>query len=235
MLLYKYQAINAYSLSNLAAKKHWASKPAAFNDPFEFRVNRVYSREVIDDVCKHVRTVMKKSHEGLIDTIGHEALGTYFAERVEKNLHNWGVVCFSKIPDDILLWGHYTECHHGFCAGFEVPDLVSKGIRPVTYSTEYHNLNLKNMQSEEEGTIGTLTTKSIDWKYEKEFRQIVTEGDSPVAWPGKLATVIFGLRASKDHRNLIRSIINDASVHYQSVSLHPSKYQLVLQAEPSVV
>ena len=67
-------------------------------------------------------------------------------------------------------------------------------------------------------------------RYSSEY-QILTTGNSPVVWPGKLTTVIFGLRTPLEHRNLIRSINNDPTVQYQSATLHPSKYKLLLKAD----
>ncbi len=30
-----------------------------------------------------------------------------------------GIVCMSEVPDDLLMWGHYTDSHRGFVAEFE--------------------------------------------------------------------------------------------------------------------
>jgi hypothetical protein len=27
-----------------------------------------------------------------------------------------GVMCISEVPDDILMWSHYADCHKGVCS-----------------------------------------------------------------------------------------------------------------------
>lgn len=34
------------------------------------------------------------------------------------------IACFSESFDSTLMWGHYTDCHKGFCVGYSLDDLV---------------------------------------------------------------------------------------------------------------
>ena len=139
-------------------------------------------------------------------------------EEPEK-LH--GVICFSKIFHDPLLWGHYADKFKGICLGFDIDfydDDEKDIVRPVKYvpnrldSSEFdmliQNFFSSNRPNLDENTeIGRKSleqlkklcfTKSCSWKYEKEWR----------AWTPGLRDPVSGLYfVDFGDRTILREIL----------------------------
>jgi hypothetical protein len=78
----------------------------------------------------------------------------------------YGVLCFSEDKADVLQWAHYADRHKGICLGFDVSGSEEKFGR-VQYVAE-------RFAFPERPDLGfswkLLSTKSVAWKYEKEWR-----------------------------------------------------------------
>jgi hypothetical protein len=77
----------------------------------------------------------------------------------------FGVLCFSEDKSDLLQWAHYADHHRGICLGFDVESEGKFG--PVEYVSE--RLPWPE-QLDQNFMWELLRTKSVDWKYEKEWR-----------------------------------------------------------------
>lgn len=85
----------------------------------------------------------------------------------------YGLLCFSKIWEEPLLWGHYAEKHKGVAIGFEI---LEDEILRVEYSPELKRTKFELANSKEENEklfIELAKTKSEKWSYEKEYRILV--------------------------------------------------------------
>src|SRR5262249_33519683 len=47
----------------------------------------------------------------------------------------FGLICLSEVPDDILMWSHYTEGHSGLVIGFNTTDEFF--AHPPVHKVEY--------------------------------------------------------------------------------------------------
>ncbi len=56
-------------------------------------------------------------------------------QQVEFVSREIGLICLSAVPDDILMWAHYTDSHMGFVIGFDTTDkfFTSPRVREVKY------------------------------------------------------------------------------------------------------
>ena len=60
-----------------------------------------------------------------------------------------------------------------------------------------------------------IFSKHYNWKYEKEWRVVVTQGNRLYPTPGEIKTVTFGLRMDKIKRKLVQHILrNEYDVQY---------------------
>jgi hypothetical protein len=97
----------------------------------------------------------------------------------------FGVVCLSEVPDDILMWSHYTTsrkgsdqgCHKGFVVGFDVQNQFikeAKNLAPVEYSSERATVDVsaKGVNQDPQAYIPSIRRKSLHWAYEREWRLI---------------------------------------------------------------
>jgi hypothetical protein len=101
-------------------------------------------------------------------------------DRVRRRLaETYGVVCFSEVPDQLLMWAHYADSHAGVCLEFDseerpIPSWPKYAYRPVRYVDD-RQIDLLNVDTES-GFLHLLTSKGRDWQYEREHRLISIKG-----------------------------------------------------------
>lgn len=96
---------------------------------------------------------------------------------------NVGILSLSENSDSLTMWAHYAEDHKGFVVGFNTDTFITDKTqilikpRKVSYTCERPKLNLFELdETKEERRIKWMKnfyyTKSNDWAYENEWRQI---------------------------------------------------------------
>lgn len=118
----------------------------------------------------------------------------------ESILNYLRVVCFTKDPNNLLMWSHYANGTKGCVIEFELLE------NQEVYRIEYKNkptvsadkINLK-------GAYEILTYKQKPWKYEAEYRCIL---DSDKFLPIKIKSVTFGARANDESIKLLMDILS---------------------------
>ena len=222
--LYKYQPINKLVLSNLAQDKLWASHAAAFNDPFEFRLQKSGMVKGLDSIRKQNPHLDDLSDFDLIK----QATGKY-----EKELAKMSIVCFTAIPNNILMWAHYADSFKGFCLGFsgkdDETDLGKLGIYKVNYQQKYCEKDFAKIWHKD-GLANIIWTKYKAWEYETEYRLVMLQENQLVDYPGTLNRIIFGFRASNEDIRLVRSILQEKSnIEYCKIVQHDDRYELLVE------
>ena len=93
------------------------------------------------------------------------------------------VSCFSTIQYSNPMWGHYADKHTGFCIEYDV-SLLPKEMQlllPVVYvERPYDASKILDMRDIDDkfACICPSLFKSIDWKYENEWRIFIpTKGN----------------------------------------------------------
>lgn len=226
--------------------------PAEFNDPFEFlpKIELTTSREDISKRLTEHNLIREMWHEyGKPESFrafklrykeGFAQKGTRHVAKALKDIehfaHKWrdnladgmgksfGLVCYSEVPDDLLMWGHYTRSHQGFVLGFDVKHhFFRKKIPPipVIYRSERVDFAFGPDGIEyREPSLALVRSKSIHWSYEKEWRQMVslsscvsvlTENGRTRFFhnvpPKALTSVILGIRTPNE---LVHEIVEAA-------------------------
>jgi hypothetical protein len=196
--LYKYRPDNRHTLDIIKHQELYFSFAEEFNDPFDSRVVVAhFSGDEIQwranaerfDIPENLKREAMKALESL--KFNSEKL----REAYEKHEFRTFIVhCMSEIRDNILMWGHYTNCHRGVCLGFETSthrntlciqmndprlDAFLEGtyvnflpVLEVKYQCEYPE-PYDIFEGRTDDLIGFLTTKGKDWKYEQERRLIL--------------------------------------------------------------
>lgn len=198
MHLYRYQPINKLTLINLSKQKNWVADPFEFNDPFEFHLK--------EEMWSEVQNEIKENHVERYEN----------REKIKKLVSKFGVVCYSSFYDRKLLWAHYADSHKGMCLVFEMPkDYIDFGVVKVEYSkvipNAYFDVNNTDNWS---NLIKIVKTKSIEWEYEQEYRQVLMEKKVYQDYPGKLVEIIFGSQTSRMDIDLVLDIIKN---HFESL------------------
>ena len=208
--LYKYQSYNIQTIDNFKNRSLWFSKPSRFNDPFDSSIPYVLEN-MSEDEWNILYKQVKKIWEDTKDEVYKKSVARYFLDdkpnedfkkdynsvsksgwlkQVKDTFSQQGIACFSENVDNILMWSHYSDGHRGFCLEFDTSFYpFSKAIQ-VHYSEFLPSLH----PADDEILLAPLlTTKSIGWSYEKEWRVIHAQGDIECGFDsGALTGVYFG-------------------------------------------
>lgn len=219
LYLYKYLPVSTRTLGIIDTRKIWYAKPAGFNDPFDcgldlcddmkieekIQVLRVqmerqgWSARKITEQLEHSFTPKGE----LNDTAANNILKLTAA--IYKNRDNTGVLSLSRTCKSILMWSHYATEHRGICIEFAVP--MSDSLHKVTYSAIVPRYTLHDIFVERNSEILLLfTTKHTHWRYEKEYRIILDRGDILHDIPGRITSIIFGLKTLPDDESIVRKV-----------------------------
>lgn len=94
-----------------------------------------------------------------------------------------GILSLSEENDNLTMWSHYANSHEGFVIGFNpnknITDIKTQFIRlkKIHYSYKRPNLSLFELEQNtsarnKQWLKAFLLTKSKDWAYENEWRQV---------------------------------------------------------------
>ena len=179
--LYKYYKDNEWSLENLNNGKMWFSAPCNFNDVFDCSIT-VDEKELFKDALNMSPYKMKiragsSAWKDLKDFVHREVSK---GQSIFENLRGqMGVACLSESYNSLLMWAHYANNHRGICVEYdllEINNILMFTAIPVIYSGERICFDFFDPQSIEKDTlklfIQSLTSKSPEWNYEKEWRII---------------------------------------------------------------
>lgn len=222
--LYKYQPYNPQTLDNLTKRKLWFSKPEAFNDPFDGSVGYDLE-EISDEQWKSLGKYFAAKWPGgaeefarvhLTDGRPNEAFrvaalegAATVARDVYKLDKDRGVACFTEKVDDLLMWAHYADGHRGFCLEFDTALGPFEKVQPVTYCDHYPKIDVVAAALGTKAmSLPILTTKSMDWSREKEWRVLHEVGN--IEYGIDLATLTglyFGCAMPYVHLEIIALIL----------------------------
>ncbi len=251
MILYKY--LEPARLDVLKDKTIRFTQPGDFNDPFEFRprieaaASEEEVRTYVENNFEHLVEQELAKYGRLLQIVPEAALKKllvaqkarlpdlfrllepHILQKVSPLLdsflnQNVGVLCLSEVRDSILMWGHYTDNHHGFVVGFDFDhSFFSKRrsehdefgfLRRVDYQPKRPHVVLSDTTSP-----AWFQTKSEQWVYEKEWRvvRVLSEAEHridctpfPVClfqFPAEaVLEIIIGMRSPQSVVQEIRSL-----------------------------
>lgn len=195
------------------------SSPLSFNDPYDCRphfVTQGTDREIRAYFKERARDSYPNATKGDINALTTKLLRNFnssqaFETDFETKYYNElvptaGMICLTKVPDNILMWSHYASSHSGICLQFEA-NVDVKSIFlfafEVIYTTDFPVINYFTCPKEEILDKGLLT-KAKDWEYEKEYRIIQDVNVGKILFPAESLTgIIFGLKTTTAHKELV--------------------------------
>lgn len=210
--LYKFRAINQYTLKIFEECCLYFARPSSFNDPYD-----LFYRPIVDGVFR----------------------SSYHSN---WNKSRTSVLCMSTQCHNLTLWSHYAENHKGICLEFAGEDgkLFEKedydkisDHRLVKYSKILPEVKMSSVNplhglSE---YINAHFTKSIDWAYEEEYRFISQKDPFKAKFNAmNLKSVILGSEC--ESRYLIEALIekfnkvNGTKVELKQAWRSSSEYKL---------
>lgn len=194
-MLYKYCKTDGFDILNNCRLRF--NKIDGFNDPFElmFGINEdmahINLKKEYDEFPEIIKgwaltlddqgiSYDKSSHEDALSKFTSFQIGDF--KKALKALwdhwnENMGIVCFSKSPDLIQMWAHYTDNHKGIVVGLDESEFIEdkETLFTVCYKDNTVLFPITGIperldQYAEKLIPEIVRRKESNWSYEKEIR-----------------------------------------------------------------
>lgn len=161
-----------------------------------------------------------------------------FQEQLYSALNaNVGILSLSEVPDNELMWAHYTDSHHGMVLGFNAADAFFNRRR--TEDDEFYYLRqvvyrdlVPTQSAADLDADAFFVSKGTNWAYEREWRMLAPlkdasrsietpEGDLVYlyAFPNQaLTNVILGARSTSRLEESVRSALRHPNLRHVHLS-----------------
>lgn len=198
--IYKYGPLNHLE-DTLIKNTLGFSKVSVLNDPFE-----------IASIANITMTGNSKEDR-------NEKSGT-FHNKKNDFLNNAEISCFSRTPNEPLMWSHYADKHYGVCYCFDeleltIVDGLTAHFGDVIYSSHlpeiYYTEGNTTLEDWNRELFRVLMTKSLNWVYEKEVRVIRKKNVGNTFRNQSLKAIIIGHNASIWNKTRILELIAKAN------------------------
>ena len=152
----------------------------------------------------------------------------------------YGVVCFSTVPDDLLMWAHYAAYSHGIMLEFDPAAPLFR--EPAFFKVEYDDSRVVSepQAADEISQIVALARrKSRIWENESEYRLVVpldqttklpTNVGNPIHLlrikPEWIRSVTVGQRASFEIKGEINKLLRRPELQH----LHAERFKMVMDS-----
>ena len=228
--VYKYfpldinEYIDKRNIETIMNNKIWSSTCKGFNDPFEGQYMFLSPSDFKD---MGLPEQAAKTWESVIDVV----------------MKYVTTICFTQNPNNMPMWAHYANNHHGFCVEYEI--IRTDHFYPVIYidkrlKTKNLFLDLiyyllrENSTPEEKALVLKhvmilSTFKHRDWEYEKEIRAVFMNSIEQVPNNGRLLNcdeigikplkIFSGVNCSEQNQTSLQKIAENIGIFYQKCSI----------------
>lgn len=172
-----------------------------------------------------------KSAQSDLNFVAQQSVPSIISQR-------YGVVCFSAVPDDVLMWAHYAAYNHGIMLEFD--PAVSLFHGPGFFGVDYDNNRVVSepQAADEIIQVAALARrKSRAWVNEAEYRLVVpldqtkkTLSDAGntihllAIKPEWIRSVTVGHRASWEIKGEINKLLRCPELQH----LHAERFKMVM-------
>lgn len=242
---YLYKYYNDTKLETVKNNTMWYSAPCKFNDMFDCDIS-IDEEEIFHSALQMVpdkRGVRPGSPmwRQLKQTVSAGIRS--FGSTIENMKTTTGISCLSESDDSLLMWAHYANNHCGMCVEYELLE-ISKQLGfspvPVIYSDErasFRSINQDTIEADATSVlIESLTSKSPEWSYEKEWRIIRDDGACGAKWnaanKGALldmirpSSVILGCMAKPKFEQDVRKYCEESKINLYKMEKNKKLYRL---------
>jgi len=243
--LYKYYSDSLEKLDMIKRNKMWYSAPCNFNDVFDCDIS-IDENEVFKSVVKMVPGDMEiragsQMWKHLKQTIAPKI--RLFQTELEQLRSSTGISCLSELDDSLLMWAHYANNHRGMCVEYDLMEFNTQ-LRytpvPVIYSDKrvcVSTLDPASLEKNIQGIfIESLTSKSLDWQYENEWRIIRDSGACGKRWisekKGALLdaphpkSIVLGCMVRPEFEAAVQSYCKEQKINLYKMQKAKAEYRL---------
>lgn len=243
--LYKYYSDKAEKFDAVKKNKMWYSAPCNFNDVFDCDIS-IDDKKVFDKALKlfpDKRGIRPGSNawKNFRATMNQQL--RVLRAQFDELRNTTGVSCLSESANSLLMWAHYANNHRGICVEYDllaINNVLKFTAVPVIYSKERTCFDFLDPQSIEKDALKllmqSLTTKSPEWCYEKEWRIIRDQGACGNKWDtlkkGALlemiqpSSIILGCAANPEFEQNVKDYCYASRINLYKMEKDAVQYQL---------
>lgn len=243
--LYKYYSEKPSNIDALRNHEMWYSAPCNFNDIFDCDVS-INEKAIFESFLKEnpqEHRIRRGSPMWIkLKSDVHKQID-YLQGTFEETKQVTGISCLSESDSSLLMWAHYANNHKGMCVEYELLK-ISNQLKftpvPVIYTNDRVTLSSLESENLDRDTmkffVESITTKSSEWNYEKEWRIIRDESACNTRWDkvnkGALlkmirpTSIILGRRAERNFEENVREYCEKEKVTLYKMEKNKDKYQL---------
>lgn len=157
-------------------------------------------------------------------------------ERIlREELGQRGVLSLAVKWNCPLMWSHYGDEHRGFCVEYDTTETAPNTFKSVSYSSprtlyvsdliDWKIKGNEQVVKKIEETI--FFSKASQWRYEREWRSIVSSPGS-VSATAKVSAIIFGLRCDDTVINTVVRLFAQSEVEpkFYKINLKDDSFRL---------
>ncbi len=235
MKLYKYRALNKFTLTNLSLGTVYYPRASELNDPCDaqMRVTKPTEKTLINELA------MDLFSEGLVPGVeidrahyagDFESLFHPFADAKIEEFCSRGIYSMSELSDNHLLWSHYADSHRGICIEYEInPDAYSY-LGPVRYSDTHEATKFEEIfKRPEEAIRKYYFDKAMAWQYEREWRLLTNRGGTLGAEIFDISAIILGARTSDIDCLTVISLAMSRGISLRKAQVGDDSKDVILQ------
>lgn len=243
--LYKYYDDTPEKFASIKNNKMWYSAPCNFNDVFDCDIS-IDDQKVFNEALnlfpdKRGVRPGSKMWKDFRATVQQQLriLRRHFDELKATT----GVSCLSESEKSLLMWAHYANNHRGICVEYDllkINSVLGFTAVPVIYSEGRTCFDCFDPQIIEKDTqkllIQSLTSKSPEWSYEKEWRIVRDQGACGDKWnadkKGALldmiqpSSITLGCASKPEFEQKVKDYCSSNKVNLYKMEKDPMQYQL---------
>lgn len=245
MPLYKY--VTAETTLKILGGSIRFTQPGAFNDPFELLPQFITSPELDGTSCELQVGCVGSRRKGI--SRSHKSHESQYSSDLQARMiisslnSAVGILCLSKNPESLLMWGHYADEYRGAVIELDDKHEFFEGLIPIQYKKKRPIYDIHDFISKP-FPIADLCVKPNDWAYEREVRiaRPLSEckevgkdnnGNSVMVGPIPLECIVgvtMGERMTVDNQRKIWSLIKDTKASLQLAAV--SNWEYTFRMEP---
>jgi hypothetical protein len=243
--LYKYRPHDQFSESWILNEELFFASPGKFNDPFDSKV--MYTMEgTIEQRKNYLSSIIqaknpqirKREKWKLINNaIQNQLLEKDYdghVKRIQARIDEYGVVSFSRKPDDLLMFSYYAKEHTGYCLKYRrSKENILSLAREINYELSYPKFSVYEYPVGKVGPLGdkVLLTKAKCWEHEAEWRiSIADYANRAIKSPHPvLEGIILGCKMTPQQRVEIVALNDRRERPVQMFEARKTKFEFALE------
>lgn len=253
---------DGFDVSLITQGAVWFSSAKHFNDPFDSSVHLYIDHVPWKTKLRHAMDLLKHDHphknleqRRRIATCALRArerepdrARRFYESQQRQNEEAFGICCLTPVYNDLLMWAHYSDDHKGFCVGINSPlievmqhhlasfDCTLLDLVEVRYTEEMPCFGFyETMLSDDcdSRLIDLVTTKSIHWCYEQEYRLMYWKHPDEILFFGKevIAEVRFGCRADGEEIERLMKAMENVNMEIPVYKAEKHRTRFALEFE----